>query len=323
MLTDAHNRIINYVRLAVTDRCNLRCSYCMPENMQFLQRRELLTYEEILALLQPLAAAGINKIRITGGEPFLRKDLMQLLEQLAGTEGIHEISITTNGVLTAPFIPQLKQLGIRNINLSLDTLQEEKFLQITRRNQFSAVMNTLESLLAHDMHVKLNVVVMDGINTSELADFAALTAQHPLTVRFIEEMPFNGQGHTFSGLQWNYNKILDTLREQYILQKIADAPHATALNYNIPGHKGNVGVIPAYSRTFCGSCNRIRITPTGGLKTCLYGQDVLNVRDLLRSGANSELLLHEIQRTLDHRAANGFEAEKGHKKWDSMSVIGG
>lgn len=325
MLRDAHNRIINYIRLAVTDRCNLRCTYCMPENMQFLQRREILTYEEIMAVMQPLAAAGVSKVRITGGEPFLRKDLMQLLGKLSAV--FPEISITTNGVLTAPFIPRLKPLNITNINLSLDTLQRDKFKQITHRDQLPAVMHTLDNLLEHDMHVKLNVVVMGGVNTDELFDFAALTAAKPITIRFIEEMPFNGQGHAFSGQQWHYQRILDTLGSRYELQKLTDAPHSTSLNYHIPGHKGKIGVIAAYSRTFCGSCNRIRITPTGGFKTCLYGHDVLNVRDLIRNGAGSDQLMQEIQYALNSRAANGFEAEKEAKKenrhWDSMSMIGG
>lgn len=323
MLTDAHNRVINYVRLAVTDRCNLRCTYCMPEHMQFLQKKEILTYEEIMAVMQQLAAAGVNKVRITGGEPFLRKDLMLLLAQLAATEGIDEISITTNGVLTAPFIPQLKELGIRNINLSLDTLQREKFQQITHRDQFNAVMHTLDNLIEQDMKVKINMVVMGGTNTGELLDFAALTEEKKVSVRFIEEMPFNGQGHAFSGQLWHYQKILDTLSSRYELQKLEDAPHSTSMNYHIPGHAGRIGVIAAYSRTFCGSCNRIRITPTGGFKTCLYGHDVLNVRDLLRNGATSELLMHEIQYALNKRAANGIEAEKGSKQWGSMSMIGG
>jgi cyclic pyranopterin phosphate synthase len=136
-------------------------------------------------------------------------------------------------------------------------------------------------------------------------------------------MPFNGQGHAFSGQQWHYQRILDTLGSQYELQKLTDAPHSTSLNYHIPGHKGKIGVIAAYSRTFCGSCNRIRITPTGGFKTCLYGHDVLNVRDLIRSGASSDQLMQEIQYALNTRAADGFEAEKGSKHWDSMSMIGG
>lgn len=321
MLTDAHNRIINYIRLAVTDRCNLRCTYCMPEQMQFLQRKELLTNGEILTLLQPLAAAGVDKLRITGGEPFLRKDLMPLLAALK--EFIPEISMTTNGVLTQPYIPQLKALGIRKINLSLDTLQRDRFTEITRRDQFMAVRQTLDSLLEHDMQVKLNVVVMGGVNTDELKAFAGLTRQAPLSVRFIEEMPFNGQGHSFSGEQWHYLRILDTLQEYFTLEKLPDAPQATSINYQIPGHQGQVGVIPAYSRTFCGTCNRLRITPTGGLKTCLYGGDVLNVRDLLRSGASSAFIMNEIRSALGNRAADGFEAERQNQHWDSMSVIGG
>jgi cyclic pyranopterin phosphate synthase len=295
----------------------------MPEHMQFLQKKEILTYEEIMAVMQPLAAAGVNKVRITGGEPFLRKDLMHLLTQLAHTAGIDEISITTNGVLTAPFIPQLKALGIRNINLSLDTLQRDKFKQITHRDQFNTVMHTMDSLLEHDVKVKINMVVMGGTNTDELLDFAALTEHKLVNIRFIEEMPFNGQGHAFSGQLWHFQKILDTLSSRYELQKLEDAPHSTSMNYQIPGHMGRIGVIAAYSRTFCGSCNRIRITPTGGFKTCLYGHDVLNVRDLLRNGANSDLLMHEIQYALNKRAANGIEAEKGSKQWGSMSMIGG
>ncbi|KAA2244501.1 GTP 3',8-cyclase MoaA [Chitinophaga agrisoli] len=323
MLTDSHNRVINYVRLAVTDRCNLRCSYCMPEHMQFLQRKELLTYEEILRIMQLLAAEGVNKVRITGGEPFLRKDLMFLLSALSQLPGIDQISITTNGVLTKAFIPDLQALGIRNINLSLDTLQRDKFRRITFRDEFDKVMDTLHALLAHNMNVKINTVVMDGVNTDELLAFAALTKEQPVSVRFIEEMPFNGHGKSFSGQLWNFEHILNNLRTAYELEKIPDAPNATALNYHIPGHQGHIGVIPAYSRTFCGSCNRIRITPTGGFKTCLYGKDAINVRDLLRQGATDEYLLHELQRAIHHRFANGFEAEAANEKMVSMSEIGG
>jgi len=325
MLTDAHNRTINYIRIAVTDRCNLRCNYCMPENMHFLKRDALLTFEEILRLMQVLSTAGVNKIRITGGEPFLRHDLLQLLNKLSALPGIENIAITTNGVLTQSFIPQLQQIGIRHINLSLDTLQAKKFERITHRDEFTAVMQTLESLVKHNMQVKINTVVMQQVNTDELLDFAALTHQYPVAVRFIEEMPFNGQGNSFSGILWNYEKILDTLRTKYTLHKIPDPPYATALNYRIPGHLGSIGVIPAFSRTFCGTCNRIRVTPTGGLKTCLYGQDALNVRDLMRQGIDDADLLQQIQMAIHHRFANGFEAaaHNSHTSMESMSVIGG
>lgn len=323
MLTDAHHRTIDYVRLSVTDRCNLRCTYCMPENMRFVQRASLLTDQEIISLLQILAAAGISKVRITGGEPFLRPGLMALLEKIKSIPGIREIAITTNGVLTQPFIPALQQLGITNINLSLDTLQAERFTQITRRNRFTTVMDTLQSLLLHNMHVKINAVVMENVNTDELTTFAALTRDNALAVRFIEEMPFNGQGHSFSGITWNYHKILDTISDVYTLQKSDDAPHATSLNYSIPGHKGTIGVIPAYSRTFCGTCNRIRISATGSVKTCLYGNDVLHVKELLQHDISA--VLPAIQAAIHGRFADGFAAERHHteKNMESMSVIGG
>lgn len=322
MLTDNHHRVINYVRLAVTDRCNLRCTYCMPENMQFLERKALLSYEEILRLMQVLTGAGVNKVRITGGEPFLRKDLLYLLEELVKTSSV---SVTTNGVLTEPYIPQLKALGIQQVNLSLDTLQPQRFFRITRRDQFTAVRKTMDSLIDAGIPLKINMVVMDGVNTDELTDFAALTREHPLSVRFIEEMPFNGQGKGFSGIEWHYKRILDAIRTVYPLEKMIDAPNSTSLNYRIPGHAGSIGVIPAYSRTFCGSCNRIRITPTGNLKTCLYGNDVMNVRDLLRQHASDEELLMQLQTVLHQRFANGFEAEAAnrHTQLESMSVIGG
>ncbi|PSL49798.1 cyclic pyranopterin monophosphate synthase subunit MoaA [Chitinophaga niastensis] len=325
MLTDAHHRIIDYVRLSVTDRCNLRCTYCMPEDMHFVQKNELLTDNEILTLLQLLAGTGISKVRITGGEPFLRAGLMTLLEKIKNIPGIREIAITTNGILTQPHISALRQLGITNINLSLDTLQADRFLQITRRNKFATVMATLESLLQHNMQVKINAVVMENVNTDELTAFTALTRENALSVRFIEEMPFNGQGHAFSGITWNYHKILETISSQYALQKISDAPHSTSLNYHIPGHKGNIGVIPAYSRTFCGTCNRLRISATGSMKTCLYGNDVLNVKEMMRDELHHNELLPAIQSAIHARFANGFEAEQHHtaKNMESMSVIGG
>ncbi|MGX5819742.1 GTP 3',8-cyclase MoaA [Chitinophaga lutea] len=319
MLTDAHGRAISYVRLAVTDRCNLRCTYCMPEDQRFLERQSLLQYGEIIRLMKILAQAGITKVRITGGEPFMRKDMLQLLAQLSMYA---DVSITTNGVLTAPFVPQLHAMGIRKINLSLDTLQPERFSRITRRDRFADVIKTLDVLLRYDMEVKLNVVVMDGVNTDELPAFAAWTKDAPLTVRFIEEMPFNGQGNGHSGISWDYRRILGALALP--LEKLPDAPGSTALEYKIDGHRGRIGVIPAFSRTFCGSCNRIRITPSGGLKTCLYGGDVLNIRDLLRDGATDDSLLAQLSAAIRQKPRDGFAAAGvQEKKWESMSKIGG
>ncbi|WP_143304526.1 GTP 3',8-cyclase MoaA [Chitinophaga vietnamensis] len=323
MFIDQHHRIVDYVRLSVTDRCNLRCTYCMPEHMRFEQKSALLSNTEIVRLMKLLAAAGISKVRITGGEPFLRPGLPLLLEQLCAIPGIEEMAITTNGVLTQPYIPLLRSLGITQVNLSLDTLQPARFQQITRRNEFDAVQQTLNELLAQDMRVKINVVVMEEVNTDELRAFTALTRDHALSVRFIEEMPFNGQGHTFSGIAWNYQRILDTIGGHYTLHKLPDPPHSTSMNYSIAGHKGNIGVIPAYSRTFCGTCNRIRISATGSVRTCLYGKDALNVRDLLRSGYTDEMILEEMRSAIHGRFSDGFAAEREHAATESMSIIGG
>ena len=193
MLVDNHGRKISYMRLAVTDRCNLRCFYCMPEEgLDWLSRTELMSYEEMLRMCQLMVQMGIEKIRITGGEPFVRKDIMQLLSRIADIDGLKDITITTNGVLTAPHISDLKALGVKSINLSLDTLNAGRFFAITRRDEFAAVMNTLDELLKHDFEVKINAVVMDGKNTQDIAPMVALTKDLPVSVRFIEEMPFNG-----------------------------------------------------------------------------------------------------------------------------------
>ena len=193
MLVDNHGRTINYLRLAVTDRCNLRCFYCMPEEgIEWMPRKEILTYEEIVRLCSLLVKMGIEKIRITGGEPFVRRDLMQLLSSLSKLSGLKELTITTNGVLTAPLVPELKKLGIRSVNLSLDTLDRNRFFAITKRDELPRVLDTLDALLQHGFDVKLNAVVMGEKNSQDILPLVELTKDLPLSVRFIEEMPFNG-----------------------------------------------------------------------------------------------------------------------------------
>jgi len=301
----------------------------MPEEgIDWLSRAELLSYEEMLRVCHLLVDMGIDKIRITGGEPFVRKDMMQMLRAMAGIGGLNQISITTNGVLTAPYIPELKSLGINSINLSLDTLDAARFFSITRRDEFAAVMNTLDELLKHDMDVKINAVVMDGRNTDDILPLVNLTKDLPISVRFIEEMPFNGDSHVYQGLAWDYVRILDHIKEVYPgIVKLKDDAYSTSYNYHIPGHKGNVGIIAAYSRTFCGTCNRIRLTPQGELKTCLYEGDGLNVKDLLRAGMADNALKDILTTAISHRAKDGWEAEAGRKFNDpaheSMASIGG
>ncbi len=328
-LYDNHGRLINYVRLAVTDRCNLRCFYCMPEEgIKYVPKNDLLSYEEMLRLMRLLANMGIEKVRITGGEPFVRKDMMDFLRALRQIEGIRKINITTNGTLTAPLIPELKALNIDSFNLSLDCLDRERFFQITRRDEFDTVMETFHLLLKYGIPTKINVVVMDGKNIEDLVPMVELTKQYPVSVRFIEEMPFNGEGSHYPVLVWNHKTILDYLKSYFpAIYKIPDPPHSTSYNYQIPGHQGTVGIIAAYTRTFCGTCNRIRITPQGGLKTCLYDSGIFNVRDLLRAGATDAELETAFLEAIGNRAKDGWEAEKnrqfGLPMSESMSTIGG
>jgi len=328
-LLDNHGRVINYLRLAVTDRCNLRCFYCMPENgIDWLNRSDLMTYEELLQISSLLVNMGIEKIRITGGEPFVRKDIMMFLYDLTRLKGLQKVSITTNGILTAPLIPELKKMGINSINLSLDTIDRNRFFSITRRDELPAVLNTLDTLLRNDMEVRINAVVMDKKNIDDIYSLVALTKDLPVTVRFIEEMPFNGSDKNYSGLTWDHIRILDFIKEKYPdLTKIVDPMYSTSYNYHIPGHKGDIGIIAAYTRSFCGTCNRIRITPQGMLKTCLYDNGVLNVRDLMRENMNEKILKTTIINTMNKRSKDGWEAEKLRNELqpmhESMATIGG
>jgi molybdenum cofactor biosynthesis protein A len=328
-LYDNHGRPINYLRLAVTDRCNLRCFYCMPEEgIKYLPKKALLTYEEMEKIVALLAGMGINKVRITGGEPFVRNGLLDFMHRLSQIPGITDLNLTTNGVLTAPHVKELKAIGIRSVNLSMDTLDRERFRQITRRDELPRVMDTLYGLLEQGIEVKLNAVVMEGKNTDDLIPMTDLTRQYPISMRFIEEMPFNGEGAHYPKLTWNHVRILETLRTHYPdLYKISDGRFSTSYNYAIPGHMGNVGIIAAFSRTFCGTCNRIRLTAQGQLKTCLYDYGVLDVRQLLRSGVADEEVRQAFRRAFAHRAKDGFEAESQRRLTnpvsESMSTIGG
>ena len=329
MLIDNHGRPINYLRLAVTDRCNLRCFYCMPEEgIQYLPKPHLLSYEEMIRLVSILAEMGISKVRITGGEPFIRRDIMPFLWKLSEIAGIEKINITTNGVLTAPLVPELKKLGVSSVNLSLDSLDRQRFFEITRRDEFPKVWHTLESLLEHDIPVKINTVVMSGKNDEDILSMVELAREHNVSVRFIEEMPFNGAGLRPDQIQefWSYRRIIDLIRSVYPeLYKLPDEPNSTSYNYQIPNFKGSIGVIAAFSRTFCGTCNRIRVTPTGVFKTCLYDDGVFNVRDFMRQKLSDEEIKLLIYNALQNRAKDGFEAEKNRKSLvtESMTTIGG
>ena len=329
MLLDNHGREINYLRLAVTDRCNLRCFYCMPEEgLNWLSRTELMSYDEMLQICSLLVKMGVEKIRITGGEPFVRKDIMQFLTALSELDGLNELTITTNGVLTAPHVKELKAIGVKSVNLSLDTLDANRFFSITGRDEFTNVMATLDELLKHNIDVKINAVVMDGKNVQDIIPLVELTKNLPVSVRFIEEMPFNGDGHIYGGLKWDHVRILEEIQSNYPeIKKLIDPLFSTSYNYQVPGYSGTVGIIAAYSRTFCGTCNRIRITPVGELKTCLYDGGILNIKDLIRRGDSEDALTKTMMAAFGSRAKDGWEAEglraANNSVHESMATIGG
>ena len=328
MLIDNHNRQINYLRLAVTDRCNLRCNYCMPsEGIDFAENSKLLTIDELIQVSQVLVGQGIDKIRITGGEPFVRKDLMRLLRALTNVSGLNDISVTTNATLIGPHIEELKELGIKNINVSLDSINRETFERITRRNQFDTVHNNLIRLITEGFNVRINFIVLEGQNEQDIIPILEVMKHHKVSVRFLEEMPFNGGSKNFDGIKWNHKAILEHVAHAYPnFEKLESPKTSTSVNYKIPGHAGTFGIIPSFSRTFCGSCNRLRITATGDVITCLYGKPKLNIRDIVRGEATKEGIENAILNAVGSRAKTGFEAQEEHSRTvfdNSMTSIGG
>lgn len=325
-LIDKYGRELNYLRLSVTDRCNFRCYYCMPEEgIDFVQRKDLLTYEELEYLTRIFCEMGVDKIRITGGEPFVRKGIMNFLGQLSTIENLQQITVTSNGTITLDQIDGLKKMGIDKINISLDSLDRQRFFEMTRRDRFEEVFACILHLLERGFTVKLNCVVADDKNIVDIVPFIKLTEEYPLSVRFLEEMPFNGTGK-FETPKWNHLALYDYISSHFPqIEKLQDEKNSTSSNYKIPGYKGAFGIIPSFSRTFCGTCNRIRLSATGEMRTCLYGPPSTNLRDILREGASKSELMDEILRVVAKKEKDGFEAEalsaKTPKK--SMSFLGG
>ncbi len=324
-LIDNHGRVITYIRLAITDRCNLRCVYCMPaEGIDFSPREEILSLDELERLVQIFVNMGVNKVRITGGEPFVRKGLMAFLKRLKKIPGLATLGLTTNGVAVAPELGKLKELGIADLNVSLDTLRSERFQAITRRDQMPAVLETIHQAMALGMSVKVNSVIQEGINDDEIIDLTELARNQSLEIRFIEQMPFSGSCAGV-GSGWKAAAIIAHLQEHYPDMILTDGVSGTAKIIKIPGFSGRVGIIGAYSRTFCGSCGKLRITSRGLLKTCLYDDGVLDLRGLLRSEAADEVIQLALRNCVARRAKNGFEAEanEGSAVKTSMATIGG
>lgn len=326
-LLDGFGRPLEYMRLAVTDRCNLRCFYCMPpEGIDFVPRADLLTYEDMLRLTRIMVDLGVNKVRLTGGEPFIRKNFYGFLKRLTQIEGLDKIGITTNGAVANKHIPFLKEIGITSLNLSLDTLDKKTFEKITRRDFFDEAMATYHAVLEAGMKLNINMVVMGGLNDKDIIPMAMLTKDDPVNIRYIEEMPFNGIGSRPDADLLNHQQIFEVLESNLpVLTKKARATGSTSSQYTIAGHKGTLGIIAAYSRTFCNDCNRVRITATGEMRNCLYDGGVLNLKKLLSNGSSDEMIKEAITKAYRLKQKDGFTAEANRSSAisESMSSIGG
>ena len=298
----------------------------MPhEGMEFVPRKELLNYEEMLRLTRIMVEMGVNKIRLTGGEPFVRKNMYGFIKRLAAVDGLDKINITTNGAVADRHIPFLKEIGVDSINLSLDTLDKKRYEEITRRDFYDSAMSTYRAVLDAGMKLKVNMVVMADKNVEDIIPMAMLTKDDPVNIRYIEEMPFNGTGERDVNFV-DHKQILQLLKDNLsAIEIIPPVAGQTSTNYTIEGHKGTVGIIAAWSRTFCGDCNRIRITATGSMKNCLYDSGVLDLKRLLSDGSSDSMIKEAISVAYGKKHQNGFESEKNRKSniTESMSSIGG
>ena len=323
---DAYHRNIHYLRLSVTDLCNLRCRYCMPDGVEKLEREAVLRHEEFLRLAALFAQCGIDTVRVTGGEPLVRKNVAQLVAGLKETPGIRRVTMTTNAVLLADQLPALLDAGLDSVNISLDTLRPEVFRQITARDDFAAVEAGLHAALESGLPVKLNCVPQAGVNEAELEDLAALAKDHPLQVRFIEMMPI-GYGAAMpciSGpeLRQRFARRWTDLAPLPAEQGCAlgDGP---AVYYTVPGWQGSIGFIAAVHGKFCASCNRVRLTSQGFLRPCLASETGCDLRALLRSGASDQELLTAIRETIWSKPREHHFEDRSMPATRGMYRIGG
>lgn len=293
-ITDQFGRVHDYLRISLTERCNLRCVYCMPEEgIQLSEKESLMSHEEVIFIAKQFVEMGVKKIRLTGGEPLIKKNIEKIITELSALP--INLGITTNGILLDNYFELFKQSGIKDINISLDTLNKEKFNEITRRDYLDRVLNNINLYEANGFNVKINNVLIKGVNDSEMLDFVEFTKTKNIAIRFIEFMPFSGN-------KWNTEKvvtleqILAVATKKYGKENIVKLPsrkNGTAKNFQIKGYKGSFGVISTVSNPFCDSCNRIRLTANGCIKNCLFSSTETNLLTPLREGKNIQSYILE------------------------------
>lgn len=305
VLTDSFGRRHTYLRISLTERCNLRCRYCMPEEGVALTPRDyILTFEEIERIARVFIRHGVDKIRLTGGEPLVRKEVEELVGRLGALPGLKTLALTTNGLLLPKKLPRLHAAGVNLLNISLDTLRPDRFAAITRRQGFALVREAIDRAVAYGYDpVKVNCVVLRGFNDDELADFVALTERQPLEIRFIEYMPFDGNGWN-DGQFMPYTEMLARIEQHFpALEPLQGGPNDTSKTYRVPGFRGRVGFITSMSDHFCATCNRLRLTADGHLKVCLFGAAEVSLRDAIRAGATDEELGEMIRAAVQRKKA--------------------
>ena len=326
MIIDNYNRIHTYLRISLTDNCNLRCFYCMPEeDYEFTPASRLMQAGEIEELARIFVELGVNKIRLTGGEPLVRKDAADIIMRLSRL-GIN-LTLTTNATRLNDFVTVLKDANVHSLNISLDTLEADKFTMITRRNQFHQVYENIQVMLKNGFHVKVNMVVMKGLNDGEINDFIEWTRDEPVHVRFIEFMPFTGNRWT-SNKVFSYHEMLELIESKYEVIKLQDEKHDTAKKFQVPGHIGTFAVISTMSENFCGTCNRMRLTADGKMKNCLFSRTETDLLTNLRNGEDVVPLIHQSIRSKAKELGGQFTPDFEHLHPEdinnrSMITIGG
>lgn len=331
-MIDSYNREINYLRVSVTDRCNLRCSYCMPkEGVSLIGHDDILRYEEILRIVRIAAGLGMVKVRITGGEPLVRRGVCDFIASLSRMEGLNDISLTTNGILLAAFAEKLFAAGVKRINISLDSLNAEKYAQITGGGDLGAVLAGIDEVQRIGFSpIKINIVAIKEFNEDEIVDFAELSLRNPYQVRFIELMDV-GRPALDHGNRYLSNKIIrEIIGRRYLLERangIRTKMDGPAQIYKIAGGAGEIGFISPLSKQFCDSCNRLRLTANGRLRACLFSDDDIDLRGPLRSGCDDAGLSELIKSTIAKKPIqHALACDEGHhikKCMKNMSSIGG
>ena len=323
-LVDKFGRVHDYLRISLTERCNLRCFYCMPEcGIELRDKNIFMTEDETIAIAKEFTELGVNKIRLTGGEPLVKKNAKTLIEGIG--ELPVKLAITSNGVLVDKFIDTFKKANLKTINISIDSIDKEKFNEITRRNHYDKVINNIELLLMEGFKVKLNVVAIRGVNDNEIHSLINLSKDYDIAVRFIEFMPFDGN-------RWNWDKMLsykeimtkvNTHFNEPNVDRIEDEPNDTSKNFRIKGYRGSFGIISPVSNPFCDSCNRIRLTADGKIKNCLFSQEEFDLLAAFRRGEDIKpLIIEAISAKHESRAGiESFEHTYDAETWKNRSMI--